>query len=191
MQKQKDVKDWKENCYAEVLSGQTLVSWHKWDVRLSLVFSSRRPEAQPLGANMFFLLAKIQIARNCGTFSIRPQSPCTPNLTPYSEFGHLQSPSAFRDHASVLFSVIQVQTKPLLSTGNRDSIRKLRLFLILYLLSPVCCFLCLYSYIPASKIFLFPVAMVKAYLKRRNCSSEIHWPTKYSEHSCSVQSSAF
>lgn len=191
MQEQKDIKDWKENSYAEVFSGQALVSWHKWDVHLPLVFSSRRPEAQPLGANMLFLLAKIQIARNCGAFSIRPQSLCTPNLPPYSEFRHLQSPSDFRGHASVPFSNIQVQRKPLLSTRNPDSIRKLRHFLILYLSSLVHCFLCLCSYIPVSKIFLFPVAMVKAYLKRRNCSSEIHWPTKYSEHSWSVQSSAF
>lgn len=67
-----------------------------------------RPEAQPFGASMFFLLAEIQIARNCGTSFLRLQSPCTPNLPPYSEFGHLQPPSAFRDHGPILFSNIQV-----------------------------------------------------------------------------------
>jgi len=172
------VKDWNENCYAESSSGQTLVSCHKWDVCLPFFSSSGRPEAQPFGASMFFLLAEIQTARNCGTSFIELQSPCTPNLPPYSELGHLQPPSVFRDQAPIFFSNIQVWRKPLLSTGNPNSIRKLMQFLILYLSSLVHCFLYLYSYIPVSKIFLFPVAMVKACLKRKNYSSKIHWPTK-------------
>ena len=102
------MKDWKENCYAEVSSGQTLVSWHKWDVHLPFLSSSGRPEAEPFGASMFFLLAEIQIARNCGTSFIKLQSPCTPNLPPYSELGHLQPPLAFRDRAPILFSNVQV-----------------------------------------------------------------------------------
>lgn len=81
-----------------------LIVWHEWDVHLPFFSSSGRPEAQPFGARVFFRLVKIQIARNCGTSFIRLQSTCTPSLPLHSEFRHLQPPSAFRDHAPILFS---------------------------------------------------------------------------------------
>lgn len=135
MQEQKDMKDWKQNCMLKSLL-HTLASWHKW------VYMS--PFSPPSGGREFsafwsqHVLSPCRDSHNCGNSFIKLQSPCTHNLPPYSELGHLQ-PSAFRDYAPVLFSNIQVCRKPLLSTGSLDSIRKLMQILILYLSSLVHC----------------------------------------------------
>lgn len=160
----------------EVNSGLTVVSWHGRDVHLPFFSSSRRPQAQPFGVNMFFLFTEIQIMRNYESSFIKLQPPVPLILSALRRA--CTSPSAFIDHASILFSKTEVWRKPLLSTGNPDSIKKLMQFLIFYLLSLVHRFLYFNSYIPVSKIFLVPVAMVKACLKKKNYSSKIHWPTK-------------
>lgn len=129
MKEQNDMKDWKENCcWSHFWTDCGQLAWVGGTSPLFLL----QQEATGSAFWSQHVLSLYWDSNNQKLQIFIKLQPPEPLILP-ALLRACTSPSAFIDHASILFSKIQVWRKPLLSTGNPDSIKKLRQFLIFYL----------------------------------------------------------